>query len=210
MSPEFIGITLSETAPTGLYRQSSRGRHCEFAGKARKGKAFLVVSTSISCPLARYYLGLDPPEGETMEQLIRALMAWKDAKDRETAGRFLESLPVLAYPGKRYILYVPIAPGSEENGTLDVRPDVVVMIGTTEEVLEIVRRNTFLTGERVASTISGIGALCGECTAYPLATGKMNVSVGCEGSRCCMGLKNGEMLLAMPFETYRRLILGRK
>lgn len=51
---------------------------------------------------------------------------------------------------------------------------------------------------RINASLSGIGVACGECTAYPLVTGKVNVSVGCNGSRPGVGLKQGELFLAFP------------
>jgi len=93
-------------------------------------------------------------------------------------------------------------PGTHASG---FRPDVVVLIGTAEEVFEMVLKNTQITGERITSSMSGVGAMCGECTVLPLVTGKPNVSVGCGGSRRGVALGEGELFLAMPFDTFEKL-----
>ena len=57
---------------------------------------------------------------------------------------------------------------------------------------------TSLTGESIEGPISGVGAMCGECTAYPIHTGKPNVSLGCTGSRPAVKLKHDELFFALP------------
>jgi uncharacterized protein (DUF169 family) len=75
---------------------------------------------------------------------------------------------------------------------------VIIKVGTADEIMSIIQRFSALTGMRVSASLSGIGAACGECTAYPLVTGRENVSLGCYGSRPGVGLKEGELLLAFP------------
>lgn len=62
--------------------------------------------------------------------------------------------------------------------------------------MPIVQKFSSLTGYRINASLSGIGAACGECTVYPLITGKENVSLGCYGSRPGVNLKEDELLLA--------------
>jgi uncharacterized protein (DUF169 family) len=59
-----------------------------------------------------------------------------------------------------------------------------------------------MTGEKSDGYVSGIGALCGECTALPLRTKKAAISVGCDGSRREAFLTPEEMFLAIPYPLY--------
>jgi len=67
-----------------------------------------------------------------------------------------------------------------------------------DEIKNLVQESCARTGERIEASLSGIGAACGECTAYPLVVGRANISVGCNGSRPGVGLKNKELLFALP------------
>ena len=65
----------------------------------------------------------------------------------------------------------------------------------------LVLGHTTRTGKRLAASVSGLGAACGECTVYPLATGQVNLSLGCKGCRPAMALDESQMLLAAPRST---------
>ena len=65
--------------------------------------------------------------------------------------------------------------------------------------------NTRLTGQRTQGIASGVGGMCGECTAIPLMTGRANISLGCGGSRPNARLNPDQLLLALPISTYRLL-----
>jgi len=84
---------------------------------------------------------------------------------------------------------------------IGLKPDVIIKICNPQEVQQIIQRYSSLTGERVHSPISGIGAACGECTSYVLMTGLPTVSAGCNGSRPGINLKDDELLLAAPFSS---------
>jgi len=71
-----IGIRIVDEIPHGVGRTRAPRTHCEFVGLARKGRKFYADACDISCPLARYYLGLDPPNEETMEKLKHTLVGW--------------------------------------------------------------------------------------------------------------------------------------
>ena len=169
-------------------------------GRARQGERFFVhANQAVSCPLARHYLGLEAPEGEAREALIQRLVeGWDEVEHLRTAERFLEGFPTLPFAEECFISYFPISEASPE-------PDIVVVVGSVEEIYLLVKKNTYQTGERILSTGSGIGAICGECTSYPLKTGKANISVGCDGSRREVGLENGELFFAVPGELSKRL-----
>jgi len=204
MTVQAIGISISEEAPRKLVHQRGKASHCAFLGKSRKQEeGFYVESSQISCPLARYQLGLDPPEEKTRTMLINALLRWEDMKDGETAKRFLEGLSVLPFREKKHITYLPLS--REEEALQDPEPDVVILIGTAREIFELALKNTYQTGAGIEARMAAVGAICGECTAFPLVKNRANISVGCEGSRREVDLKEEELFMAMPFWKYREL-----
>ena len=186
---DLVGIALCDCGPASLVELDIQDKHCRFIGRARK-KAFYIPSGNISCPLARFYLGI----GRTnLEDLCRTLVRWDDAIDKATARAYLDAGLYLDH-SPPFICYFPYPTG-------ELEPDVLIMIDDPAGVQSMVREYCAQTGRRIKASVSGIGAACGECTAYPLLTGEANVSVGCNGSRPGINLRKDELLLAMPFNS---------
>jgi len=183
-----IGISFSQIAPATVRQLTTKDKHCHFIGRARQGERFYIPAENISCPLARFHLGIEKPD---LKSLAETLVGWTDAADQNTGLKFLKSAYRMNQPYK-YIAYFSYP----ENG---LKSDVMIRICNPEEIQQIVQRYSALTGKRVDSPISGIGAACGECTAYVLMRGLPTVSVGCNGSRPGMNLRDDELLLAAPF-----------
>lgn len=185
-----IGISFHQAAPTAVRQLTTTDKHCHFIGRARQGEPFYIPVENISCPLARFHLGIEKPD---LRSLAETLVGWTDAVDQDTGLKFLKSAYRVNKPYK-YISYF----GYSKKG---LKPNVMIRICNPEETQQIVQRYSSLTGERVDSPISGIDAACGECTAYVLMTGLPTVSVGCNGSRPGINLRDDELLLAAPFRS---------
>lgn len=186
---ELVGVKFYPRPPEGIPRRDIRDKHCRFIGRARR-EAFYVRSEDVDCPLARFYLGIGRTD---IENLSRTLVSWSDACDVGTARSYLETAIRLG-KSSPFIAYFPYPAG-------DVEPDVVIVIGDADEIKNLVQESCSRTGERIEASLSGIGAACGECTAYPLVTGRANLSVGRNGSRPGIGLKSSELLFALPFDS---------
>jgi uncharacterized protein (DUF169 family) len=182
-----VGLSLRAEKPAGIPRIGQADKHCHFIRQAREGNSFYIRGEDINCPLARFYLGV---ENSDLKALARILVGWDDSHDEDTAVRYLKSAPHLENCPE-YIAYFPYPHES-------LRPDVIIKIGSPGDIMGLIQRFSRFTGVRVEASLLGIGAACGECTAYPLATGKENVSLGCYGSRPGIGLEEGELLLAFP------------
>jgi uncharacterized protein (DUF169 family) len=193
-----IGISFHQAAPTAVRQLTTTDKHCHFIGRARQGESFHIPAENINCPLARFHLGIEQTD---LKSLANTLVGWTDAVDEKTGLKFLKSAYRLNRP-YRYIAYFCYP----ANG---LKPDVIIKICNAEEAQHMVQRYSALTGERVDSPISGIGAACGECTAYVLMTGLPTVSVGCNGSRPGINLRDDELLAAAPVgSTMFQLLIG--
>jgi uncharacterized protein (DUF169 family) len=195
---EKIGIALLDHIPQGIERVASPGRHCTFIGRARKGEILWACGEDFTCPLARFNLGIDPPDESTMEKLAVTLVDWGDIRDLETAHRFIAGLSPLPV-SRRTFIYAPL-------DKMPVPPDLVLLILNPEEVFDHVLALTRMTGERSDGLVGGVGALCGECTALPLQTEKAAISVGCGGSWREAFLSPKEMFLAIPYSLHRSTV----
>ena len=197
-----IGIALLDHTPQGIERIASPGRHCTFIGRARKGEILWACGEDFTCPLARYNLGIDPPDESTTETLTvtlaETLVSWGDVRDLETAHRFIAGLSPLPV-SERTFIYAPL-------DKMPVSPDLVLLILNPREAFKHVLALTRMTGEISGGHVSGVGALCGECTALPLHTRRAAISVGCEGSRREASLAPKELFLAIPYSLYRSTV----
>jgi uncharacterized protein (DUF169 family) len=153
---------------------------------------FYSQNDDISCPLARFNLGLKEFDENMTNGLIRSLIGWGDAKTEEIGMKYLKTRVPLKL-GDKYIIFFPY-PDTE------YEPDVIIEFINPGNLMAKVRRHTYLTGEPVNCTASGVGSLCGECTAIPLTTKKPTISLGCNGTRERAKLENNELILAVPSE----------
>lgn len=192
-----IGIAISPVEPVGVPRVTDSDQHCSLVRLAREGRTFYACNEDISCPLARFNLGSDSRTDKNLSYLAKTLVDWGDAENETIARRYLENATTLEM-AEKYICYFPIS-------NPKLKPDVVIKIGSPEELMPLVRAITRFTGQRTPGIVSGVGAMCGECTAIPLVTGQPNVSLGCGGSRPHARLDQDQLLLALPFKVYHLL-----
>jgi uncharacterized protein (DUF169 family) len=190
-----IGIALLDQIPQGIERVAAPGRHCTFIGRARKGEILWAREEDFTCPLARYNLGIDPQNESTMDELAATLVSWGDIRDLETAHRFIAGLSPLPV-SKRTFIYAPL-------DKMPVIPNLVLLILNPQEAFKHVLTLTRMTGETSGGHVSGIGALCGECTALPLHIKKAAISIGCGGSRREVSLLPEELFIAIPYPLHQ-------
>jgi len=192
-----VGIAVLDHLPLGVDHVDASGRHCTFVGEARQGKIIWAGGEDITCPLARFNLGIDTPDEQTIDALASTLVSG-EAKDIEAAQRYIVSLSPLPF-GKRVFVYFPLS-------KMPFPPDLVLFILRPNEAMEKLLAITMSTGERCEGRIGGLGALCGECTALPLLSERAVLSPGCSGSRRETFLASDELFLSIPYLLYRSTI----
>ncbi|MCK4648402.1 DUF169 domain-containing protein [bacterium] len=206
MGSNRIGITIVKKVPVGIKKVKSPDKHCHFVGQAREGAIFYARGEDISCPLARFYLGLE----KNLKKLSRTLISWDDAINEKVALSYLQEGLSLG-GGEKYIVYfpypIPRLDAKRLTGQENLKPDVVIIVDNPQEIMALVQKFSRNTGKRIKTSMSGIGAMCGECTAYPLMTGQANVSLGCYGSRPGVNLSKEELFLALPSDSQAAKIL---
>jgi len=196
-----IGVSVLAHLPLGIEHVKAPGRHCTFVGLARQGEPVWAAGQEITCPLARFNLGLDPPNQETIDALADTIVGWGEANDGETARRFIETLMPLSF-GQRVFVYGPLS-------KMPFPPDLVLLILTPQRAMEHLLALTKESGEVSESRPGGLGALCGECTAVPLLTEKGAASPGCPGSRREAFLTEEQLFLSVPYQRYISTIAPR-
>lgn len=191
-----IGIKITEEEPDKISCIDDEARFCEFVGRAREGKSFYLTVDNISCPLARYNLGLEKHDNQKLEKLARILVSWGDAGNRKKALKYLQETQALDY-GKKHISIFPL------NKRI-YKPDLVILFKTPDELMPLARGIAKDTGEWNCYHMSGVGGMCAEATANPLVTGEPNFSLGCGGSRPHGRLKESQLLSGLPYDIYSK------
>lgn len=192
-----IGIRITEKEPQHLSRKKDSRRYCSYVGEARKNNSFYITNKDISCPLARYNLGLEKYNQEKIYDLAETLVNWNDADSKKKAFNYLKSTSTLDYSEK----YISIFSINEINH----KPDLVILFGNPNKFMPLVREITKLKGEWTKALMSGIGGMCAECTAAPMVTGEPNLSLGCGGSRAHALLNEDQLLVSLPYDLYNSL-----
>jgi len=185
-----IGIVLLDHIPLGIDRVSAAGSHCAHVAAGRRDQCLWASASDITCPLGRFNLGLDPQDDPVVETLIATLLEWGYAADPTAARYFISGLVPIPY-GDPILVYGP-------PDRLPHEPDITLRIVTPEAAMRWIIESAGSSGVRAVGDMSGLGAVCGECTAFPLQSGRVCVSVGCPGSRRELALDPTELLLAIP------------
>ena len=193
-----IGIAILSKKPENLPPLGRRMTHCAMVGKARAGNAFYAEDTNYSCGLAIYSLGLGRDVPAFRQALAEDLVTIENAAGEQVSKKLLDSMPRLP-EGEKFLAVFPL-------DKMPFAPDVVILIGTPVEIMDIVWKITSQTAERIQANICGIGSMCGELTAQTIATKKPSLSIGCCGSRRFGKLAENEIMLSLPWDIYSRFL----
>lgn len=91
-----------------------------------------------------------------------------------------------------------------------VDPDVVVIVCEPFQAMRLVQAYAYSNGHAENICLSGMQAICQECTSLPFENDQLNLSLMCAGTRMLAGWKNSEMALGMPYRIFVELVEGLK
>jgi uncharacterized protein (DUF169 family) len=166
--------------------------------RARKGECLVVHADKQACPVGSSSLGLTPIGEKVASGEFHYNMGMYGSQEaaRETIARrpSLEAGSVEA---------TAVAPLSKAK----LRPDVVVVTGTPEQVFWLVpAATTFSVGGRVTVEMAAVQASCADSTVIPYVTGNVNISLGCFGCRKTTDIAPEEMLVGIPGSKFGDLV----
>ncbi len=90
---ECVGVSFREEPPSDMRELRCEEKYCRLIGRARGEAPFYLIPESISCPLARFHLGIGSVD---MGEMAGILVGWGDAADVPTGRAYLEGAPRLA------------------------------------------------------------------------------------------------------------------
>jgi uncharacterized protein (DUF169 family) len=73
-------------------------------------------------------------------------------------------------------------------------------------MLKLAQSALFRVGGRINAEFSGIQSVCADACAQTYLNGKVNFSLGCDGSRKFSGIEDGEMVIGIPAEILPEIV----
>ena len=139
-----------------------------------KGEIFYATTERHACMGGAWALGLR----EITESLSTGEFYYKLGKFETWAAcmRTIQQVPHLPEPTTYATVYAPL-----EKTPFD--PHVVLIIAEPRAMLKLAQAELYLLGGRIESSMAGIQSVCADATALPYLSGKVNYSLGCDGSR---------------------------
>ncbi len=194
----FRFATKKEEIPEGMQKLDKTIRHCSMIGLARKeGKIFYALAENHECNGGAWSLGLR----EITETLKNGDFYYKLGKFESSAAckRTIDRVSHLT-PGDTYAtLYAPL-----EKTPFD--PQVILIVATPWTMLKLAQSTLFRVGGRINAEFSGIQSVCADACAQTYLTGRVNFSLGCDGSRKFSGIDDAEMVMGIPAEILPEII----
>ena len=192
-SPVAVKLAKSpEGIPEGVKPIEETVRHCQMVSKARlEGAIFYATTDKHVCMGSGWALGLK----ELTRSLRTGEFYYKLGKFESWAAcmRTIRQVPHVPELETYATVYAPL-----EKTPFD--PHVVIIIAEPRTMLKLAQATLYHLGGRIESTMSGIQSVCADATALPYLTGKINYSLGCDGSRRFSGIEDNELVMGIPAE----------
>lgn len=185
-------ITSEEHVPAGMERIGKTMTHCQMVNIARKeGRVFYSVNEDHTCMGGSWALGLR----EITHTLKNGEFYYKLGKFDSWAAckRTILQIPHVESGATFAVAYAPL-----ENTPFD--PTVVLIVTKPKAMLKLAQSDLYHLGGRITCNFSGIQSVCADASAQVYLTGKINFSLGCDGSRKYSGIEEGEMVMGIPAE----------
>ena len=194
----FRFATKKEEIPAGMEKLDKTIRHCSMVGLARReGKIFFATAENHECNGGAWALGLK----EITESLKNGDFYYKLGKFESSASckRTIERIPHLDLKETYATMYAPL-----EKTPFD--PQVVIIVASPWAMLKLAQSVLFRVGGRIEAEFSGIQSVCSDACSQTYLNGKINVSLGCDGSRKYSGIEDGEMVMGIPAEILPEIV----
>ncbi|HUT38223.1 MAG TPA: DUF169 domain-containing protein, partial [Methanoregula sp.] len=155
------------------------------------GRIFYSTAVKHECNGGAWALGLR----EITESLRTGDFYFKLGKFESTAAckRTIDRVLHLQTRETYATLYAPL-----EKTPFD--PQVVLIVASPWAMLKLAQSVLFRLGGRINAEFAGIQSVCSDACAQTYLNGKVNFSLGCDGSRKFSGIEDGEMVIGIPAE----------
>lgn len=170
--------------------------HCQSILNASKGESFYGTKNEIGCKMGKCVLGLNSLPEEFTEGVI---FDKNNTCSTLSSGRYYaEQVPKMPYEIEA-IGYTPLEDAK-------FIPDVIVIVAKPKIIFDLIRANTYLSGERITSSVGGTQSFCGDIVVNTFLTKTPNISFGCMGSHLATDFEPTEVVMGFPSETFDNIV----
>ena len=192
-----------EGIPEGIPEIGESTRHCGMVSiAAKEGKIFYATAEKHQCMGGAWALGLKP----LSPSLQSGEFYYKLGKFNSWAAcmRTISKIPHIEAPGgsDKPVTYATVYAPLEKT---PFDPNVVLIIAKPISMLKLAQACLYKGGGRLFSEFAGIQSVCADTGAYPYMTGKVNFSLGCDGSRKFSGIDDEYMVIGIPAEMLKEV-----
>jgi uncharacterized protein (DUF169 family) len=190
--------TKKEEIPSGMQEIDKTIRHCSMVGLARKeGRIFYATTSKHECNGGAWALGLR----EITESLKNGDFYFKLGKFESSAAckRTIDRVPHLGTKETYATMYAPLE-------KTPFTPQVIIVIANPWSMLKLSQSVLFRMGGRINAEFAGIQSVCSDTCAQTYLNGKVNFSLGCDGSRKFSGIDDAEMVIGIPAELLPEIV----
>jgi len=195
-------VRIAEEVPAEVMQLEFPVRHCVSINMAAHGAVFYLPAGKHACSAAKAALGIEPLPEKVRSGKVPYMHGL--AASQEAAARTMAEIPKLPPGSTAGTILAPL-----EKAPFD--PDVIVLTVTPKQAMWVA--NAFLFkdgGPRLTASFAGMQASCGDVTALPFVSGKVNFSLGCYGCRSAGKLGEDEMYVGVPIGRLAELVSGLK
>lgn len=172
--------------------------YCVAVKCAMSGYSIRLSQKTGGCIGSNRALGLTEPTPQFFDGTRGCKMGL--FKDKKIASSVAASIPIC--PADTYGIIIKPIELFEDN------PDVVLIVALPRTMMRILQGYTYNYGLAEGMHMSGNQAVCVECTATPMNTGSINVSMFCSGTRYRAGWKDTESMIGIPFNKFYGTVHG--
>ncbi len=199
--PVGVKFLLSEDDYNHFSAQEPKNRmsYCTLVRRASDGIGSKFHSGHMACSGGSVALGLDKPT----EKMLTGERRYKQGAYQDLCVCRKVSKHMAYCQSTFGVAVLPLDEFTAE-------PDVVIIVCEPFQAMRLVQAYAYSHGHAKDICLSGMQAICQECTSFPFENDQINLSLMCSGTRLLAGWNNSEMALGMPYHIFSQIVTGLK
>lgn len=172
--------------------------YCVAVKSAMTGKCIKFKKDTSGCGGSTVALGLDSPS----EDFFNGKNGCKLGLYSNEAIAAKVAKEVYILPNETYgVVIQPLE-------MFDKKPDIAIIVCNTKNMMRIVQGYSYYFGLNPNFRMSGNQAICIECSATPIITNDINISLLCSGTRYLAKWKEDEVAIGIPIDKFSTIVEG--
>ncbi|MBC7254321.1 MAG: DUF169 domain-containing protein [Actinobacteria bacterium] len=186
-----VAVTFTNEEVEGGSRE--RISFCRALKRAAEGETFVIDAENSSCPGGSWHCGLSEPPAGKRKRFLQEFLT-RGEKLTHSIVSFHRMQALGSPPPTGLAERVVVGPAEEAS----LRPDLVVFLVDPEQACRLVTLDHYWDG--IPLRVEVTGALCHSAIAYPVVTGRTNVTFGDWTARRMQKYPRDTVFVSVPYE----------